>query len=92
MCTHSFQTEYVKSVSQFKLETAVEQELEAFLSGFWEVRIRLDCVAVHCQHTCSEEANGALNSCHDPMTPWCNITGTERSDASIYSSCWFYIL
>lgn len=31
------QEEYIKLVSQFKLETAVEQELEAFLSGFWEV-------------------------------------------------------
>ena len=32
------QDEYIKLVSQFKLERAVEQELEALLTGFWEVR------------------------------------------------------
>ena len=36
--SYFIQEEYIKSVSQFKLETAIEQELEAFLSGFWEVR------------------------------------------------------
>ena len=29
----------MKLVSKFKLETAVEEELKTFLSGFWEVSV-----------------------------------------------------